>query len=246
MYVFEDVSDTDFDIITTIVRLVFAGSINDDFQRCLVWGYHDIIWIMKYRYKLSYKEQLFVLFKMAEYSDTIAYMKAYKCSYKNAQKNAHKMKNRPYISLAVHEVERVACACIVNASFNARIANIERQYERDFGSYSLPVDEINEKIANGEHFKWTSKRGFVCEKDLDEDPYHDNADTVAGEDGNDLSEMEREELERLREENKALITLVQEQERDIYALNSIIEGDKSGATLTYGCKGVPNFRLPLI
>lgn len=99
MYVFEDVSDTDFDIITTIVHLVFAGSINDDFQRCLVWGYHDIIWIMKYRYKLSYKEQLFVLFKMAEYSDTIAYMKAYKCSYKNAQKNAHKMKNRPYLPL---------------------------------------------------------------------------------------------------------------------------------------------------
>lgn len=85
----------------------------------------------------------------------------------------------------------------------------------------------------------------MCEKDLDEDPYRDNADTVAGEDG-DLSEMEREELERLREENKALITLVQEQERDIYALNSIIERDKSGATLTYGCKGVPNFRLPLI
>ncbi len=75
----EEADGIDGEIMEVLVHVLFRGATKNDFERVLIWGFHDILWIAKHKYKLSYKEQLFVIFKMAEYSDTIAYMKAYRC-----------------------------------------------------------------------------------------------------------------------------------------------------------------------
>ena len=201
-------------------------------------GYHDILWIAKYKYKLSFKEQLFVIFKMAEYSDTIAYMKAYKCSYDNAQKNAYKMKNRPHVYSAVHEAERLMCACVLYTSFEARLINIERQFQKDFCKFTAPMDEINDKIKAGEKFRWTAKQGFIYE----EEKVTTNNESEDSE--YTMSQMEREELERLREENKNLTELVQDQARDIFELKNILDEIRNDNSFKdiYVCKKVNNFK----
>lgn len=237
MYVFEEVNDKDFEIIDVLVHVLFGGATEDNYQRRLLWGYHDILWIMKHRYKLNYKEQLFVIFKMAEYSDTVAYMKAYKCSYKNAQRNAHKMKNRPHVYLTVHEAERVMCSCVVHSSFEARLINIERQFQKDFGKFTAPMDEINDKLKAGEKFRWTAKQGFIYEekKVITNNESEDSEYT--------MSQMERDELERLREENKNLTELVQDQARDIFELKNILDeirNNKASSDI-YICKKNDSF-----
>lgn len=89
---FDEVDDIDFDLLHTIVAIIFRGETKDDCERRMVWGYHDVLYIMTNRYKLSCKEQLFVMYHLADYSDTVAYMKTYKCSYEVAKKNAYKIK----------------------------------------------------------------------------------------------------------------------------------------------------------
>ena len=55
--------------------------------------------------------------------------------------------------------------------------------------------------------------------------------------------MEREELERLRDENKNLTELVHEQARDIFELRNILDEVRNNNTSIndYVCKKIDNF-----
>lgn len=238
----EEADGIDGEIMEVLVHVLFRGATKNDFERVLIWGFHDILWIAKHKYKLSYKEQLFVIFKMAEYSDTIAYMKAYRCTYENAQRNAYKIKNRPHIYLAVHMAERVMCSCILKSSYQARIENINQQFQKDFGKFVAPLDEIRDKIKAGQEFEWNSKQGFAYEEDKEE-----AEEKITNDDNEEnkytLSRMEREELDRLREENKNLTELVHEQARDIFEFRNILDEVRNNNTSIndYVCKKIDNF-----
>lgn len=232
MFSFEGVNEIDHDIIQTIVAIIFRGQINDEYERQMVWGYHDVLYIMRNRYGLSYKEQLFVMYKLADYTDTIAYMKTYKCTYEVAKKNAYKMKKRPRVRLAIHEVWEVRMASLMNAAFY-RPFIVER--EKMMKDTRLTVEQelkiVREKLRAGEDFKWTRETGF-------EDKEVVKCDTLGGQLEQDTDteqkEIEREELEILREENKNLVELVQDQAQEIFELKNLLnrlKQNKIGASI---------------
>lgn len=230
---FDEVDDIDFDLLHTIVAIIFRGETKDDYERRMVWGYHDVLYIMTNRYKLSYKEQLFVMYNLADYSDTVAYMKTYKCSYEVAKKNAYKMKKRPHVRLAMHEVWKVRMASVMNAAFyRPFIVEHERMMENTSPEVEQGLKIVREKLREGEEFRWTRAKGFVNDENneviapVDEELEQDPDDQQ--------KEIEREELERLREENKNLVELVQDQAQEIFELKKLINNlkqNKKGAVI---------------
>lgn len=235
---FDEVDDIDFDLLHTIVAIIFRGETKDDCERRMVWGYHDVLYIMTNRYKLSCKEQLFVMYHLADYSDTVAYMKTYKCSYEVAKKNAYKMKKRPHVRLAIHEVWKVRMVSVMNAAFYRPFIV---EYERMMGNTRPEVEQelqiVKEKLREGEEFRWTREKGFVNDEDnevivpVDEEPEQEIND--------ERKEIDQEELERLREENKNLVELVQEQAQEIFELKKIINQLKQNK------KGTFNLEIPI-
>lgn len=230
---FDEVDDIDFDLLHTIVAIIFRGETKDDCERRMVWGYHDVLYIMTNRYKLSCKEQLFVMYHLADYSDTVAYMKTYKCSYEVAKKNAYKMKKRPHVRLAMHEVWKVRMASVMNAAFyRPFIVEHERMVENTSPEVEQGLKIVREKLREGEEFRWTRAKGFVNDENneviapVDEELEQDPDDQQ--------KEIEREELERLREENKNLVELVQDQAQEIFEFKKLINNlkqNKKGAVI---------------
>lgn len=239
---FDEVDETDFDLLQTIVAIIFRGEVKDDYERRMVWGYHDVLYIMTNRYKLSYKEQLFVMYNLADYSDTIAYMKTYKCSYEVAKKNAYKIKKRPRVRLAIHEVWKVRMASLMNAAFyRPFIVEHKRMMETMRPAVEQELKVVEEKLSEGEEFRWTREQGF--EDVNDEDKEVVKCDTLGDITDQDIDgerqRIEQEELERLREENKNLVELVQDQAQEIFELKKLINQLKQNK------KGIPNLEPPL-